>query len=104
VPHEGRYGTVLFWEKQPITSNLIFGNAHFAFDSEPASGDVFTKVLRLADITLICQERLSILGWMGASCQTPEDLGEFNFYANFWGVEDDLPLFYSTLAGVTRTK
>jgi hypothetical protein len=117
VPHEmvdahvrnsgrGRYGAVLFWEKQPITSNLVFGNAHFEFGSGPASGDVFIKVLHLADITLICREvqSSSLPGWMGVSCQTPGDLGEFNFYARFWGVGDDLPFFYSILSGVTRTK
>lgn len=100
----GRYGAVLFWRLDPITSRMGFGT-----DSEgrvrEAGGLVgMKKMVRAGSSSLTCWHSSwpRDPGLFSVNCELSSAIAAQSLYAYFTGQEADLPLFYSILSGITK--
>jgi hypothetical protein len=119
----GRFGLTPFWDKDIAFSFLTFGTTEldegdFAFRNNwkathQEATEVLDRKFLIGEGLLNCRQYIPRSGrgpvWpFGAGpiwevdCDTPLNVHLQNFYASFYGRQQDIPAFYEIIQGVTR--
>ena len=108
----GRFGFMPFWEPAQLYSLMVFGSVppgattfEFNHKQRVAGRGEPSREFRFGDAALTCWQNFNTRRphWEVA-CDTPPEVHEQNFYAMFYGREEDIPVFYRIIEGVTPVK
>lgn len=108
-------GTIRPGQFEP-TSEMRFGSCapDPCFDDSPwtrrRATEFLSRDLRVANMSVTCwqytfrrdEDRSPAIGRV--NCTTRSDVSELNFYAYFYGREEDIPAFYKIVQGMTPVK
>jgi len=114
-PTKGGFGVIQFWDRAKMSSAMefisinpdadpILFNTWFSGSRTPLADQKYRREFQLSGVELICwQYQYSHIagGWWSIDCRTPAGVRRLNLHASFFGREDDIPVFYKIIEGIT---